>query len=138
MRRAAGSGDPEAAYGCLLAPTEVATRLDAVPSSKGDTLAFSRGRRGQPGARRSRCHVGRCGQCSHLEMWRSLEVVKLGCVPFVVFPGERSEFEGVEELVGFWVERAEHGGEGVEGVAGPELELAFGSVVSTRWPPLSR
>lgn len=51
------------------------------------------------------------------------KVVEFGCVPFVVLARERSNFKGVEEVVGFWAERAEHGGEGVERVAVSELEL---------------
>ena len=51
------------------------------------------------------------------------KVVEFGCVPFVVLARERSDFKGVEEVVGFWAERAEHGGEGVEWVAMSELEL---------------
>ena len=51
------------------------------------------------------------------------KVVEVGCVPFVVLARERPEFEGAQEVVGFWAEWPEHGGECVEWVAVLELEL---------------
>ena len=51
------------------------------------------------------------------------KVVESGCITFMVFARERSSVKGAEEVVGFWAERAEHGGEGVERIAVSELEL---------------